>query len=99
MFDLIDIEGQAHDRGRQHGARAAASQRDISRDTLSAIFRDHAHGAYAICCHPEPSEPALEQTATRASVIMDLEARTLHLTAGRPCRHEYQPYTLGPALT
>lgn len=81
-------------------ARAARARRllsaargSISLDTFQNTLRDHAHGSYAICRHPDPSEPLLEQTATRASVIMDLGARTMHLAAGNPCQNGYVSYT------
>ncbi len=69
---------------------AAAAGGAVALATFAAILRDHAHGTYAICRHAEPSEPPLQQTATRASVLMDLSTRTLHLAAGQPCREEYQ---------
>jgi isopenicillin-N N-acyltransferase-like protein len=75
---------------------AAAAQKDISRDTLRTILTDHTYGAYAICRHVQPAEAPLQQTATRASVIMDPQARTLSLAAGQPCREEYLTYTLEP---
>ncbi len=72
----------------------AAAREGISQETMRAILTDHAHGAYAICRHADHSEPPLQQTATRASVIMDLAARTLYLTLGQPCAREYEPFTL-----
>ncbi len=73
----------------------AAAQGRVSVETFRSILRDHAYGAYAICRHADPSEPALDQTATRASVIMDLSARTLYLAPGQPCCEEYQTFRLG----
>ena len=73
---------------------AAAAKGGVSADTFRGILTDHAYGAYAICRHAEPSEPALQQTATRASVIMDLTTRTLQLTVGQPCKHKYGSFTL-----
>jgi isopenicillin-N N-acyltransferase-like protein len=78
-------------------ARAARARRllnaargQVTLDTFHTILSDHTYGAYAICRHPEPAEPPLQQTATRASVIMDLAARTMHLAAGQPCQEEYE---------
>lgn len=68
---------------------AAAAQAAVSLDTYSAILTDHAYGSYAICRHVSTSEPPLQQTATRASVIMDLTARTMRVTIGQPCRQPY----------
>lgn len=73
---------------------AAAVQGQVSASTFRAIFRDHTYGPYAICRHAVPDEPPLQQTATRASLIMDLTARTLHLAAGQPCQANYQAFSL-----
>jgi isopenicillin-N N-acyltransferase-like protein len=82
-------------------ARAARARRLMSADlgsislhTLRAILADHAYGAYAICRHADPDEPPLQQTATLASIIMDLSERTLYLAAGQPCQEGYQAYHL-----
>ncbi len=75
---------------------AAAAQGIASRDTFQDILTDHAYGAYAICRHVDPTEPPLQQTATRASVIMDLTEQTMRVAAGQPCQEEYQAFTLKP---
>jgi isopenicillin-N N-acyltransferase-like protein len=69
---------------------AAAASKSVTTDTFRTILTDHAYGAYAICRHADPSEAALEQSATRASVIMDLPTRTMLVAAGQPCQQEYQ---------
>jgi isopenicillin-N N-acyltransferase-like protein len=74
--------------------RTAVAQGHVSVETLQSILRDHAYGAYAICRHADASEPALDRSATRASVIMDLSARTLHLAPGQPCCEEYRTFRL-----
>jgi isopenicillin-N N-acyltransferase-like protein len=68
----------------------AAEQRQVSFDTFHGILSDHAYGAYAICRHAAPEESPLEQTATRASIIMDLSARTIYVAVGQPCQEERQ---------
>ncbi|MGD8623153.1 MAG: C45 family autoproteolytic acyltransferase/hydrolase [Anaerolineae bacterium] len=68
----------------------AAARGQISVDTLQAILADHAYGAYAICRHEAPGEAELQRTATRASIILDLAARTMHVAAGQPCRAVYR---------
>jgi isopenicillin-N N-acyltransferase-like protein len=75
---------------------AAAARSSASLETFRNTLTDHAYGAYAICRHADPTEPPLQQTATRASVIMDLTEQTMHVAAGQPCREEYQPFTLKP---
>jgi isopenicillin-N N-acyltransferase-like protein len=85
-------------------ARAARARRllsgvrgGVSTDTFRAILADHAYGAYAICRHADPSEPLLQQTATRASVIMDLQSCSMYLSVGQPCQQAYEPITLQPS--
>jgi isopenicillin-N N-acyltransferase-like protein len=84
-------------------ARAARARRllstsiargQVSVDTLRTILRDHAYGNYAICRHVEPAEPPLQQTATRASVIMDLTQGTIYLAEGQPCHADYERLTI-----
>lgn len=74
----------------------APARGSISLDTFGDILRDHAYGAYAICRHVDVTEPPLQQTVTKASIIMDLSARVMHLAAGQPCQQEYQAITLDP---
>jgi isopenicillin-N N-acyltransferase-like protein len=68
----------------------AAANRNVTIDTFRTILADHAYGAYAICRHADPSEPPLERSATRASLIMDLGTRTMYVAAGQPCRQQYE---------
>lgn len=80
-------------------ARAARARRllrsaygQVTEETIQTILTDHTYGAYAICRHADASEPRLQQTETRASVVMDLAARTLHVSAGQPCREAYRRF-------
>jgi isopenicillin-N N-acyltransferase-like protein len=68
----------------------AASPGDISLDTFHRILADHTYGNYAICRHAALGEPVLQQSATRASMVMDLGARTIYVAAGQPCQEEYR---------
>ena len=77
---------------------AAVEGGSVSEGTFRTILRDHAHGSYAICRHAEPAEEALQQTATRASLIMDLKARSLSLAPGQPCVTPYQSFVLSGLL-
>src|SRR5580700_3268607 len=57
---------------------------------LRVLLADHADYPHSICSHPDPRDHPLEQGATIASVLMDLNARRLWLAAGHPCRSPYQ---------
>jgi len=57
---------------------------------MKEILADHFNLPYAICMHAEPSTPRVGQYATVASVIMDLERRTMWLADGNPCQTPYQ---------
>jgi isopenicillin-N N-acyltransferase like protein len=67
------------------GATASATLGD-----LRVLLADHADYPHSICSHPDPRDHPLEQGATIASVLMDLNARRLWLAAGHPCRSPYQ---------
>jgi isopenicillin-N N-acyltransferase-like protein len=64
------------------------------RDALS----DHADFPAAVCCHPDPREPRWQQWATVMSVVLDLDARTIYLSDGNPCQHEYRRLTFDGLL-
>ena len=59
-------------------------------DDFRVLLADHADYPHSICSHPDPGDHPLEQGATIASVLMDLNARRLWLAAGNPCRSPYQ---------
>ena len=59
-------------------------------DDFRALLADHADYPHSICSHPDPADHPLEQGATIASVLMDLTARRLWLTAGHPCQAPYR---------
>ncbi len=65
---------------------------------LLDALRDHSSGPKSVCRHVDPSEPWVDQTATVASVVMNLAARRLHVAAGSPCTHEHVQVPM-PALT
>jgi isopenicillin-N N-acyltransferase like protein len=51
--------------------------------------RDHFGAPYAICRHPDSTQPAAKRTMTVGAVLIDLEARTMHVANGPPCANEY----------
>ncbi len=76
--------------GEMLGVREKIAITDIEAD-----LRDHLHYPYGICRHAAVGlEPPEHHYITVTSVIMDLDAKTLRLTDGIPCEHEYQTVTL-----
>jgi isopenicillin-N N-acyltransferase-like protein len=67
------------------GATATATLEDFR-----TLLADHADYPHSICSHPDPDDHPLEQGATIASVLMDLNARRLWIAVGHPCQVPYQ---------
>jgi isopenicillin-N N-acyltransferase like protein len=63
-------------------------------DDFRALLADHADYPHSICSHPDPDEHPLDQGATVASVLMDLNARRLWLAPGNPCQVPYSELDL-----
>lgn len=57
---------------------------------VQSALRGHQGHPDGVCSHPDPRFPELEQRATLASVIADLEAGQLWIAAGQPCVNEYE---------
>jgi isopenicillin-N N-acyltransferase-like protein len=62
----------------------------LSPDDLATLLADHANYPSGICCHPDPRQDRLDQGSTVASVLMDLDARTMWVADGRPCTAGYR---------
>jgi isopenicillin-N N-acyltransferase like protein len=67
---------------------AAGTARTL--DDFGALLADHADYPHSICAHPDPAAHPCEQTATIASVLMDLTAKHIWLAAGHPCQTPYE---------
>jgi isopenicillin-N N-acyltransferase-like protein len=61
----------------------------LSAERLQVLLADHFNRPHSICRHPDPAKPPLEQYATVASVIMDLDTQTMWLADGNPCQLPY----------
>jgi len=55
---------------------------------------DHFGKPHSICTHINPTVVEDKRVETVASVIMDLDERSLNITKGPPCLSEYEKYTL-----
>jgi isopenicillin-N N-acyltransferase-like protein len=60
--------------------REAPTRKDLTR-----LLADHAEHPFGVCCHPDLSVAPVEQSATIASVIMDLGRQAMWLADGPPC--------------
>jgi isopenicillin-N N-acyltransferase like protein len=72
----------------QAGIPGGAEQ--MSLNGLRTLLADHADYPHSICAHPDPRAHPCEQSATIASVLMDLTARQMWVAAGNPCQAPYQ---------
>ena len=68
--------------------QAAGTARAL--DDFGPLLADHADYPHSICAHPDPADHPCEQTATIASVLMDLTAKRIWLAAGNPCQAPYE---------
>jgi isopenicillin-N N-acyltransferase-like protein len=75
------------------GVRAVSGPggtRRVTLDDLRALLADHADYPHSICAHPDPAAHPCEQSATIASLLMDLDAGQMWVAVGNPCRAPYQ---------
>jgi isopenicillin-N N-acyltransferase-like protein len=66
----------------------------ISIEGIQETLRDHFGKPYSVCTHPNIEVEEDLQGETLASVIMDLDERSLYITKGPPCLSEYEKLTL-----
>ena len=57
-------------------------------EELMEVMRDHESAPQAICLHPDPSEGD-EASAVMFSMVADVDAKRMWVTAGNPCESEY----------
>ena len=70
----------------------------VTTDLLQQAFADHAGHPYGVCSHPDPTDPPVDQAATIASLVMDLDERRLWLSDGNPCETPYRELDLSGLL-
>lgn len=76
-----------------------AADGGLSIDDLGTLLGDHANYPSGICCHPDPRLDRLDQSATVASVLMDLDARAMWVADGHPCTAAYRRLDYGEFLS
>ncbi len=76
----------------------AETDEPVTVDSLHRALGDHADHPHSVCCHPDPRDAPDRRWATIVSVIMDLDDRTMWISAGNPCEHPHRPLTFGDLL-
>ncbi|MDD3221035.1 MAG: acyl-CoA--6-aminopenicillanic acid acyl-transferase [Clostridia bacterium] len=69
-------------------------QGEIGMEDIKKVFCSHQDPSCAICHHEEHNGPSGGEIGTVASILMDLEAGKLYITAGVPCENEYVEYSV-----
>jgi isopenicillin-N N-acyltransferase like protein len=88
-------ERRPHSYARQSRMRALLdARRPVGLGDLESALRDHDDHPDGICRHENSEDPPEERYITVASVIMDLDERSVWLTDGQPCEHLYDGYSL-----
>ena len=67
-----------------------AEASSVSLDTFRAALADHADHPSGVCCHPDGRSAPIDQGATVASILMDLDTKTMWVTDGHPCVTPYR---------
>jgi isopenicillin-N N-acyltransferase like protein len=66
----------------------------ISFAHMRTTAADHSGAPYAICRHPDLTQPAAKRTMTTGAVLIDLDARVMHVANGPPCSNDYVPFAV-----
>jgi len=61
----------------------------LSFSDMRAAAADHQGAPYGICRHPDVDQPPVMRTMTVGAVLIDLDARTMHVANGPPCSNDY----------
>jgi isopenicillin-N N-acyltransferase-like protein len=77
--------------------RAQAGDGLVSVELIQAALRSHNGSPLSVCCHGEQAEVLGDQSATLASIILDLGRRDMTLAAGQPCTQPYERVELAAA--
>ena len=84
---------QSHDRQRRIDALLSISKETLHLEHLKQLLRDHEGYPRSICRHlNEDTRTGFWETIF--SVIIEPQARRMHVTRGKPCQNSYEVYTL-----
>jgi isopenicillin-N N-acyltransferase-like protein len=74
--------------------------RGVSRpDDITTILRDHVGRPDSICAHRDPATDEVEDYVTVASVVIDVQDRTMLVTEGNPCEADFDLVDVAGHLT
>lgn len=83
------------DTRQQRMSHLISSRRAHSLDDLKQALSDHEDYPYSICRHAN-SDPAHGFWETTISVLIDPQAREMHVARGTPCTTPYETYRMPP---
>ena len=84
---------------RQQRAETRLSERSyLMLNNIKSILADHDGYPNAVCQHGDPQLPTHERYATVTSIILDLDARTMHVAAGNPCCEPFEVHHIAAAV-
>ena len=67
-----------------------AKRRDrIDVGFIEEVLRDHFDRPYSVCTHRVESQPEEKQGQTNASIIINLDRKTMAVAKGPPCEHDF----------
>ena len=75
-------------------ARLLRRSQPLDVDNIKEQMSDHFAFPHSICAHVDIDEPENIRLETRSSVLISLNARTLYVTDGVPCKSEYEKFSL-----
>jgi isopenicillin-N N-acyltransferase-like protein len=72
----------------------AAPREPLAFEHMRTAATDHSGAPYGICRHPDETQPGVRRTMTVGAVLIDLDARTMHVANGPPCSNDYVAFAL-----
>jgi isopenicillin-N N-acyltransferase-like protein len=74
--------------------RLAGARAPITFAHMRSAATDHYGMPNGICRHPDSTQPQPRRTMTVGAVLIDLDARVMHVANGPPCSNEYVPFAV-----
>ena len=68
----------------------------IGLEDIHTALKDHYSHPYSVCRHADEALPKARRLSTVAAIVIDLDGRRLHASAGTPCAHPLEAFDLHP---